>query len=42
VLVLVLLLRAYRVQRLRMYGELTLGQPVIRSMLGELTAANHT
>ena len=36
VLVLVLLLEAYRVQRLRMYGELTLGQPVIRSVLGEL------
>jgi len=36
VLVLVLLLRAYRVQRLRMYGELTLGQPVIRSTLAEL------
>jgi hypothetical protein len=35
-LVLVLLLRADRVQRLRMYGELTLGQPVIRSVLGEL------
>lgn len=34
--VLLLLLRAYRVQRLRMYGELTLGQPVIRSVLGEL------
>jgi hypothetical protein len=36
VLVLVLLLRAYRVQRLHMYGELTLGQPVIRSTLAEL------
>jgi hypothetical protein len=36
VLVLLLLLRAYRVQRLRMYGQLTLGQPVIRSVLGEL------
>ncbi|HXA63859.1 MAG TPA: hypothetical protein VNV82_01840 [Bryobacteraceae bacterium] len=36
VLVLVSLLRAYRVQRLRMYGELTLAQPVIRSVLGEL------
>ena len=35
-LVLVLLLRAYRVQRLRMYGELTLGQPAIRSVLGQL------
>jgi len=35
-LVLVLLLRAYRIQRLRMYGELTLAQPVIRSVLGEL------
>jgi hypothetical protein len=35
-LVLVLLLRAYRIQRLRMYGDLTLGQPVIRSVLGEL------
>jgi len=35
-LALVLLLRAYRVQRLRMYGELTLGQPVIRSVLAEL------
>jgi hypothetical protein len=35
-IVLVLLLRAYRVQRLRMYGELTLGQPVIRSLLAGL------
>jgi hypothetical protein len=35
-LVLILLLRAYRVQRLRTYGELTLGQPVIRSVLGQL------
>jgi hypothetical protein len=35
-LVLVMLLRAYRVQRLRMYGELTLGQPVIQSVLGQL------
>jgi hypothetical protein len=35
-LILVLVLRAYRIQRLRMYGELTLGQPVIRSVLGEL------
>jgi hypothetical protein len=35
-LVLVLLLRTYRIQRLRMYGELTLGQPVIRLVLGEL------
>jgi hypothetical protein len=33
---LVLLLRAYRVQRLRMYSELTLGQPVIRSLLAGL------
>jgi len=35
-IVLVLLLRAYRVQRLRMYGELTLAQPVIRSLLAGL------
>jgi hypothetical protein len=34
--VLVLLLRAYRVQRLRMYGELTLAQPAIRSLLAGL------
>ncbi len=39
-LVLVLLLRAYRVQRLRMYGELTLGQPVIRSLLAGLDRLN--
>jgi hypothetical protein len=38
-LVLVSLLRAYRVQQLRMYGELTLAQPVIRSVLGELDRA---
>ena len=35
-LVLALLLRAYRVQRLRMYCELTLAQPAIRSVLGQL------
>jgi hypothetical protein len=35
-LVLLLLMRAYRVQRLRMYGDTTLGQPVIRSVLGQL------
>jgi hypothetical protein len=35
-IVLVLLLRADRVQRVRMYGELTLGQPVIRSLLAGL------
>ncbi len=35
-IVLVLLLRAYRVQRLRMYGELTLAQPVIRTLLAGL------
>jgi hypothetical protein len=41
-LALVLLLRAYRVQRLRMYGELTLGQPVIRSVLAELDRLHPT
>src|SRR5689334_14931604 len=35
-IVLALLLRAYRVQRLRTYGELTLGQPGIRSLLAGL------
>jgi len=40
VLVLVFLSRAYRVQRLRMYGELTLGQPAIRSLLAGLDQIN--
>ena len=35
-LVLLGLLRAYRVQRLRMYGETTLAQPAIRSVLAQL------
>jgi len=35
-LVLMGLLRAYRVQRLRMYGETTLAQPAIRSVLTQL------
>jgi hypothetical protein len=40
--VLMLLMRAYRVQRLRMYGELTLGQPAIRSVLGQLDRLHPT
>lgn len=39
-IVLVLLLRAYRVQRLRTYGDLTLGQPAIRSLLAGLDQLN--